>query len=124
IRVELDQARLTGSSWLRTRWREVHLTGGVADDLSAHSAWWTDVTVTGTSLRGADLTGTQLQRVRFEDCDLRGARFSGLAACAVTFTECRLDGARGASDLRGATMAWTDAVTLLPAMAEELGITL
>jgi len=124
VRVRLDQARLTGSSWVRSRWREVHLAGGVADELSAHSATWTDVTLTGTSLRKADFTGAQLQRVRFEACDLRGARFLGVNAREVSFTQCHLDGVQGSADLRGATMAWTDAVSLLPSMAQELGITI
>lgn len=124
VRVRLDQARLTGSSWVRSRWREVHLAGGVADELSAHSATWTDVTLTGTSLRKADFTGAQLQRVRFEACDLRGARFLGVSAREVSFTQCHLDGVQGSADLRGATMAWTDAVSLLPSMAQELGITI
>src|SRR5699024_5516368 len=104
VRVRLDRARLTGSSWVRSRWREVHLAGGVADDLSAHSATWTDVTLTGTSLREADFTGAQLQRVHFADCDLRGARFLGVRAQEVSFTQCHLDGAQGSADLRGATM--------------------
>lgn len=124
VRVNLDRARLTGSSWVRSRWREVHLAGGVADELSAHSATWTDVTLTGTSLCEADFTGAQLQRVRFTDCDLRGARFAGVSAREVSFTQCRLDGVQGSADLHGATMAWTDALSLLPSMAQELGITI
>ncbi|HIZ37059.1 MAG TPA: pentapeptide repeat-containing protein [Candidatus Ruania gallistercoris] len=122
IRSTLDGARLTGSSWLRSRWREVSAEDAVADSLSAHSARWTDVTFTRTSLREADFTGAELSRVRFVDCDLSGARFGGLRAHRVTFTGCRLEGLSGADSLRGVELAWSDAVSALPSLASELGI--
>ena len=122
IRSPLDGARLTGSSWLRSRWREVSLEDAVADSLSAHSARWTDVTLTRTSLRDADFTGAELSRVRFVDCDLSGARFADLRAHRVTFTGCRLEQITGADSLRGTELAWSDAVSALPSFAAQLGI--
>lgn len=124
IRSSLDGARLTGSSWLRSRWREVSVEDAVADSLSAHSARWTDVTFTRTSLREADFTGAELSRVRFVDCDLSGGRFGGMRAHRVTFTGCRLEGISGADALRGAELAWADAVSALPSLASQLGITI
>lgn len=124
IRTTLDGARLTGSSWLRSRWREVALEDAVADSLSAHSARWTDVTITRTSLRDADFTGAELSRVRFVECDLSAARFAGLRAHRVSFTGCRLEGISGADSLRGAELAWSDAVSALPSLASQLGITI
>ena len=123
IRSTLDGARLTGSSWLRSRWRAVAAEDAVADSLSAHSARWTDVTFTRTSLREADFTGAELSRVQFVDCDLSGARFGGLRAHRVTFTGCRLEGISGTDSLRGAELAWADAVSALPSLADQLGIT-
>lgn len=124
IRTVLDGARLTGSSWLRSRWREVTVTDAVADALSAHTARWTDVTITRTSLREADFTGAELRRVRFVDCDLSAARFAGLRAQQVAFTGCRLEDIQGADSLRGAELAWADAVSALPSLAAQLGITI
>ncbi|UFU02037.1 pentapeptide repeat-containing protein [Ruania suaedae] len=124
IRATLDGARLTGSSWLRSRWRDVHATDIVGDLLSAHSATWTDVTLTGANLRQADFTGAALQRVRFIDCDLSQARFAGLRAQQVTMSGCRLDGITGVDALRGVTMTTDDAVGALGAFASHLGITL
>lgn|SRR5699024_2805478 len=124
IRTTLEGARLTGSSWLRSRWREVRLQDTVADALSAHSARWYDVTLVRTSLREADFTGAELDRVHFTGCDLSRARFAGLRAHRVTFTDCRLAGIQGADSLRGAELAWSDAVSALPSLADQLGITI
>src|SRR5699024_1903373 len=122
VRTSLDGARLTGSSWLRSRWREVRLQDTVADALSAHSARWHDVTLTGTSLREADFTDAELNRVTFTGCDLSGARFAGMRAHRVTFTDCRLARIQGVDSLRGASLAWSDAVSALPSLADHVGI--
>jgi len=124
IRSTVGGARLTGSSWLRSRWREVRVEDAVADALSAHSARWHDVTVANTSLQEADFTGAELTRVHFTGCDLSGARFAGLRAHRVTFTGCRLAGIAGADSLRGTELAWSDAVSALPSLADQLGITI
>ncbi|UFU07760.1 pentapeptide repeat-containing protein [Ruania halotolerans] len=124
VRCTLDGARLTGSSWLRSRLREVRATEVVADLLSAHSATWTDVTFTNANLRQADFTDARLQRVRFIDCDLSEARFAGMRAQQVTMTGCRLERISGVDALRGVTMTHGDAVSGLGSFAEHLGITL
>ncbi|WP_175477027.1 pentapeptide repeat-containing protein [Ruania alba] len=124
VRCTLDGARLTGSSWLRSRMREVRATEVVADLLSAHSATWTDVTFTDATLRQIDLSGARLQRVRFIDCDLSEARFAGLRAEQVTMTGCRLERISGVDALRGVSMTHGDAVSGLGSFAEHLGITL
>ncbi|WP_159623611.1 pentapeptide repeat-containing protein [Ruania rhizosphaerae] len=123
VRTTLDGARLTGSSWLRSRWRDVEATDLVADLLSAHSATWTAVTLTGANLRQADFSGAALQRVRFVDCDLTEARFAGMRAQQVTMSGCRLEGITGVDALRGVTMTTEDAVGALGSFAAHLGIT-
>lgn len=122
VRCTLDGARLTGSQWLRSRWREVSASDLVADTLSAHSSTWTDVTLTDARLRELDLTDARLTRVRFVDCDLTGARFGGLQCTEVSFSGCTLDGVVGVTGLRGATLERADAASALPALAAELGI--
>ncbi|WP_154794940.1 pentapeptide repeat-containing protein [Occultella kanbiaonis] len=124
VRTSLNDARLTGSSWLRSRWREVTAEGIQADLLSAHSATWTDVTLTGGRLRQADFSDATMLRVRFVECDLTEARFAGLRADRVSFTGCDLAGATGVDSLRGATLAWSDATSVLPSLAQHLGIRL
>lgn len=122
VRCSLDGARLTGSQWLRSRWRGVTGADVVADSLTAHGSSWTDVTLTGARLRELDLSDARLERVRFVDCELSGARFHATRCSDVTFTGCRLDGVVGVTGLRGATVSWSDAVGLLPALARELGV--
>ncbi|WP_420113257.1 pentapeptide repeat-containing protein [Pseudactinotalea sp.] len=122
VRCTLDGARLTGSQWLRARWRQVRASDLVADSLSAHAGSWTDVTLTDARLRELDLTDARLTRVRFVNCDLSGARFTGLRCTEVSFSGCTLGGVVGVTALRGATLEWTDATSALPALAAELGI--
>lgn len=122
VRSTVDGARLTGSQWLRSRWREVGAQDLVAESVGAHGSAWADVTLTGCRLAELDLTNARLERVRLSDCDLSGARFAGARCTDVTMTGCVLDGVTGLAGLRGATLAWSDGVSLLPAMAAELGI--
>jgi uncharacterized protein YjbI with pentapeptide repeats len=123
VRCTVDGARLTGSQWLRSRWRAVTATDVVADGVSAHGSTWTDVTVTGGRWHELDLTDARLERVAFLDCDLRGARFHAARCVDVRLLGCRLDGVVGVGGLRAATLGWSDAVGLLPSLARELGIT-
>lgn len=122
VRTTLDGARLTGSQWLRSRWRGVSGTDLVAEGLTAHGSTWTDVELTGARLRELDLSDARLQRVRLVDCDLSGARFHAARCTDVTLSGCRLDGVVGVAGLRGAVVGWSEAVGLLPALARELGI--
>ncbi|MBK5248577.1 MAG: pentapeptide repeat-containing protein [Actinomycetales bacterium] len=124
VRTTLDGARLVGSGWLRSRWREVSAQDLQADLISAHSSSWTDVTIRSSRLRQADFSDARLLRVAFVDCDLTEARFAGVRAQQVTFDGCTLAGITGVEGLRGASLAWSDAASVLPAIAAHLGIRL
>jgi uncharacterized protein YjbI with pentapeptide repeats len=123
VRSTLDGARLSGSQWLRSRWRGVTGSDLVADAVSAHGSTWTDVTLTSGRLRELDLTDARLERVAFLDCDLREARFHAARCVDVRLIGCQLAGVVGVGGLRAATLGWSDAVGLLPSLARELGIT-
>lgn len=120
----LDGSRLTGSSWLRGRWRDLEAEDVAADHLTAFDASWRSVTLRRWRLREADFTNATWRRVRLIECDLTGARFAGLNATDVQITGCTMDGIGGVDSLRGASVAWSDAVSALPALAAHLGITL
>lgn len=122
VRTTLDGARLTGSQWLRSRWRQLDATDLVADTLSAHGSSWTDVTLTDARLRDLDLSEARLVRVRFVECDLSGARFTGLRCSDVSFDGCTLEGVTGITGLRGSHLGRSDAASALPSLAAELGI--
>ncbi len=123
VRTTIDGARLTGSQWLRSRWRGITASDVVAGSVSAHGSSWTDVVLRESRLTALDLSDARLERVGFVDCDLRGARFAGMRCSDVTFTGCDLDGATGPAGLRGATLGRSDAISLLGSLATELGIT-
>lgn len=118
----LDRSRLTGSAWLRGRWRDIDAEDVQADQLTAFESSWRQVTLRRWRLREADFTGAQWHRVHLIDCDLTGARFSGLRASAVRLDGCTLAAVHGIEALRGASLAYSAAVTALPAMASHLGI--
>ena len=70
-------------------WDGIEVTGSFAGHTAAH------VDVTGCALRGAALTGAEIDRLRLvdsvvEDCELSGAVLTRLGAVRVEFRRCRL----------------------------------
>lgn len=118
----LDGARLTGSTWLRSRWRDLDASELQADGLTAVNSSWHAVTIRDASLREADFTGSTWRHVQLIDCDLTAARFSALNVTGVSFSGCNLAGIVGIDSLRGATVGTDDAVSALGAMATHLGL--
>lgn len=51
-----------------------------------------DCTIRGTNFRGADLSRTELDHVRFESCDLAGVTWAGSRFEDVEFVDCNLTG--------------------------------
>lgn len=124
VRCTLDGARLTGSQWMRARWRGTRGTDVVADDVAAHAAVLTDVTLVDCRLRGLNLEDARLERVRLIGCDLSGARFAGARCTDVELRGCTLTGVTGIGGLRGTTLGYEDALTMLPELTRELGLVL
>lgn len=124
VRCTLDGARLTGSQWLRARWRGTQGRDVVADEVAAHAAVLTDVTLVDCRLRGLNLEDARLDRVRLIGCDLSGARFAGARCRDVELQGCTLTGATGIGGLRGSTVGHADAMTMLPELTRELGLVL
>lgn len=123
-RVLVDGGRLTGVQFGETKVRDT-LWRNVSADLAAlRLAGLARVTFESCNLREADFTGAHCEWVRFHDCDLRGAIFSKARFENSEFRRCRLEGIEGVGSLRGTSMALDAVLTLAPALADELGISL
>jgi uncharacterized protein YjbI with pentapeptide repeats len=123
-RMQVTSSRLRGVSWAGGVIRGVTLEGVSTADLSCRFSTLRGVAIRDTDLTGADFTETELDDVVFERCDLRGAQFTHARVKKLRMAGCNLAGISGAIDLRGASMALDDVLSLAPSLAREIGITI
>jgi uncharacterized protein YjbI with pentapeptide repeats len=122
VRVELGGCRLTGLSAVGALLRDVRVRDCKMDLASLRDARMERVTFERCDLRELDLQGTRLHEVRFLGCDLSEAILEDADCSRTEFSDCSYAGLRGIGGLRGATLAWADAVELAPAFAAAVGV--
>src|SRR5262249_49254667 len=93
-----------------------------ADLLVLASATLERVLFTSCNLSQSDFQQARLRAVTFEDCDLRGADLSNAHFADVELNGCRLDGLRGATNLRGVRMRWSDVIENAVVFADACGV--
>jgi uncharacterized protein YjbI with pentapeptide repeats len=123
-RVTFDGGRLTGLQVAETEIRDCVWRGCGADMATFRHAKLARTTFQDCSLREADFMGVRGEWVRFHDSDLRGASFRHAQFANSEFRRCRMDGIEGIEGLRGTSMELEQLLTLAPAMAQALGVSL
>jgi uncharacterized protein YjbI with pentapeptide repeats len=123
-RVLVDGGRLTGIQVAETEIEDCVWRGCGADMASFRHAKLGRTTFEDCSLREADFMGLRGDWVRFHDCDLRGAGFAHAQFTSSEFRRCRMDDVEGVEGLRGTAMELEQMLTLAPALARALGVSL
>jgi uncharacterized protein YjbI with pentapeptide repeats len=123
-RVLVDGGRLTGLQVAETELRDCVWRGCGADMASFRHAKLERTAFEDCSLREADFMGLRGDWVRFHDCDLRGASFVHAQFTNSEFRRCRMDDIDGVEGLRGTSMELEQMLTLAPALARALGVSL
>ncbi len=123
-RVLVDGGRLTGLQIAETEMRDCAWQGCGADMASFRHAKLERTTFQDCSLREADFMGLRGDWVRFHDCDLRGASFVHAQFTSSELLRCRMDDIEGVEGLRGTSMELEQMLTLAPALARALGVSL
>jgi len=123
-RVLVDGGRLTGLQVAETEIEDCVWRGCGADMASFRHAKLGRTTFEDCSLREADFMGLRGDWVRFHDCDLRGAGFAHAQFTNSEFRRCRMDDVEGIEGLRGTAMELEQMLTLAPALARALGVSL
>ena len=123
-RVLVDGGRLTGLQIAETEMRDCAWQGCGADMASFRHAKLERATFQDCSLREADFMGLRGDWVRFHDCDLRGASFVHAQFTSSELLRCRMDDIEGVEGLRGTSMELEQMLTLAPALARALGVSL
>jgi uncharacterized protein YjbI with pentapeptide repeats len=121
-RVEIVGGRLTGCSLSEATLTDVSLTNCRADLVAFAMGSLERVLFTSCNLSQADFQQGRLRHVVFEDCDLEGADLSNTRFEAVEMRGCRLAGVRGAGNLRGVGMPWSDIVENAELFASACGV--
>jgi uncharacterized protein YjbI with pentapeptide repeats len=121
-RVHVSQSRLTGVQLLESTLHDVTFDGCRLEFSALAGARIDRVLFRDCDLRDVTLEQARLRDVRFERCDLSGAAFGQAELHRVELDACRLEGIRSITDLRGATMPWSDIVGLAGRFAAALGI--
>lgn len=123
-------------------WRDSELAGGRVGAMTAHTARFTRVRVSGGKYDFVNLRGATLQDVVFEGCLLGEVDAADSTLTNVTFIDCKVDDLnvnnatldrvdlRGASlralsglqSLRGAVVTTAQLLDLAPLLADHLGI--
>lgn len=73
-------------------------------------------------ITGLDFYNAQLKHVAFTDCDIEDVEFSGAKLTNVDLTGSQLISVKGLSGLKGAHITSEQLVTLMPYVAQEIGI--
>jgi uncharacterized protein YjbI with pentapeptide repeats len=122
VRVAVTGSRLTGLIAVEARLKDVDLRDCRMNLATLRDARLERVTFERCDLREADLQGARLHDVRFLGCDLSDALLGGADCSRVELRDCRYEGLRGVESLRGAALAWPDAMALAGQLAAALGI--
>jgi len=123
--VVVRDSRLGGVQAFDADWRRVTLQGGKVDYLNLRDARLADVTLDGVTVGELDLTGARTKGLVLRDVAVRelvidratltGADLTGLATGALRVL-------RGVAGLRGARITGPQALDLLPALADHVGL--
>ena len=123
--VVVRESRLGGVQAYDADWRRVRLTGGKVDYLNLRDARLADVVLEGVTIGELDLTGVKATRLVLREVAVRelvvdratltGADLTGLATGALRVL-------RGVAGLRGARVTGTQALDLLPALTDHVGL--
>jgi uncharacterized protein YjbI with pentapeptide repeats len=137
--VRLLSADLAGSSWLDAAFvgcsgagiqaydggfQRVTFADCKLDSWNFRGATLTDVTFDHCLLRDTDFGGATLKRVTFAGCTLTRADFSRATLTKADLRGAELDITAGYESLRGAIMTTAQLISLAPALAQQIGITI
>lgn len=136
--------RWMGTDLSDTVWSDTEVLANVLAGVAAYGARLTGVVFRECKFNSVNLRETKLRNVTFQDCVLREVDFSGAELKSVTFPATTLDGVRlarstlskvdlreaadlgitdGYDALGGAVISSEQLLTLAPALAQTLGIT-
>jgi uncharacterized protein YjbI with pentapeptide repeats len=141
--VLLRDVRLVATGLAETQWTDVAVADSIAAGAELFGSKLRRVTFRRCKLDSVNFRGAALTEVDFADCELRDVDFAGATLTRVTFAGSRLARAdlskvtmdatdlRGAElgliidsgSLRGATISTAQLVSVAPALAQTLGIT-
>src|SRR3954454_232540 len=124
LRTELRATRLTGAELAEAILTYVVFTDCRLDLAGLRRATLERVVFRDCRMDECDLYDARLSDVLFERCTLREATFSGVTIARVELRGCDLSGLRGAEHLRGARLAFQDALENATLFATALGIEL
>jgi uncharacterized protein YjbI with pentapeptide repeats len=122
VRVAITGSRLTGLAGSKVLLRDVSFRDCRMDLASLADARLERVSFERCDLRELDLRDARLHDVRFVECDLGEALLAGADCTRTELHDCGYDGLRGIDGLRGASIAWPDAVGLARQFAAALGV--
>jgi uncharacterized protein YjbI with pentapeptide repeats len=122
VRVSFAGSRLTGLAAGGALLRDVRFSECRMDLASLAGARLERVSFEGCDLREIDFHRARLHDVSFRRCDLSQAILEGMDCSRTRLEECTYTGLRGLDGLRGAVLAWPDAVGLAGQLAGALGI--
>ena len=123
IRVAVARSRLTGISWSAGGIRDVTFEGCKMNLAGFRMQKFSTVVFVDCDLRDSDFQGADLRGARFERCDLTNVEFSNADLTGAWFQDCSFERLRGAMAMKGATIGGNDLISLSPAMASAIGIT-
>lgn len=138
----LEHSDFSGSNLADTSWHSVAVASTRCSGMQLPNSLLKNVTFTGCRLdlanfrfaklenvrfeqcvvSGMDFYNAQLKHVAFVDCDVEGVEFSGAKLTDVDLTESRLLSVKGLSGLKGARITSEQLVSLLPYLAQEIGL--
>lgn len=137
--VRLLSADLAGSTWLDatfvgcsgagiqafdSSFQRVGFADCKLDSWNFRGATLTDVTFDHCLLRDTDFGGATLKRVTFAGCTLTRADFSRATLTKADLRGAELDITAGYESLRGAIMTTAQLISIAPALAQQIGITI
>ena len=121
-RCTFTRCRMTGLQLPEASLTDVHFLDCRIDLATLRYATLTRVRFEGCVLRELDLVEAKLQDVLLTGCDLRLADFGGARASRLELRDCETDGLAGVDGLRGALVAWPDALGLLGSLVAGAGL--
>lgn len=121
-RVVIDGSRLTGAVLIEPRLVDVVFRDAPIDLASFRFGRMQRVRFESCRLVEADFQGVTAKACTFVNCDLTSAQLSQANFARSAFRGCKLGGISGLEALKGAQLAWEDAIELAAALAASLGI--
>ncbi|HSS12121.1 MAG TPA: pentapeptide repeat-containing protein [Acidimicrobiales bacterium] len=123
LRVRFVDCRLSGFSINTSRLVDVDVSGCVGECPSFFESEGRRWLVKASQLPELDCRGLRLSNARFEQCELTKSDWGHAKLEQVSFVACQLEGLGGADGLSRATVDTATLLSVAPALARHLGMT-